>query len=565
MTKLLQPYEQKIHEWLTGDYDEETKKALKNLLKENPKAAIDAFQSELVFGTGGLRAPVGLGTARFNLYTVSMLTQGLADFLKKKYPGVALSVIIGYDCRVNSFEFAEAAARVLIGNEISVHLFKELRPTPLVSFGCRKLQCRAGIMITASHNPPQDNGYKVYNAYGGQIAPPEDQALIEAMRAVTDLKQVKRAALDSPLLHLLGEEFDDAYLKFCEKITSSLNQLESSQLQVVYSNLHGTGGTLIPLLLKRCGFSSVTQVTTQAQPDGVFPTVKTANPENPEAMQQGLKCLQETEGDLLLATDPDADRVGVGIRESLTGKLILLTGSQVACLCLDFICTCLKKQNALPKNAMCLKTVVTSPLFSAIAKDYGVECFECLPGSKYISQCIEKYHEEKSFLFAAEDSCGYFFGDESREKDGVLASLLIAQAALSAKQQGTNLYQKLLSLYKRYGIYRECTYSLHFSADQEGERQRKQLMEKWRTHPPLKGTHREILSTEDFLQSHPPSNLLIFRLKGAFVAVRPSGTEPKIKFYVGCMQPFQEHQPLDSQLLQVDQELQKILKICKMA
>lgn len=574
MPQLLETSEQRIREWLTGDYDEETKKALQALLKEDPQTAIDAFQSQLKFGTGGLRAPVGLGTARFNLYTIRMLTQGLANFLIKKYPDKTLSVIIGYDCRVDSLPFAQAAAEVLLGNEITVYLFKELRPTPVVSFGCRLLGCQAGVMITASHNPPQDNGYKVYSAYGGQIAPPEDQDLIDSMQQVTSLKQIKHASLDSPLLHLVSKEMDEQHLNFCEKnaLDPLLNKAEGSKLHIVYSNLHGTGGTLIPLLLNRCGFSHVTEVSSQAMPDGTFPTVTTANPENPAAMQKGMEMLASVKGDLLLATDPDADRVGVGVKEDLTARAPahLLTGNQVACLCLDFICASLQGQNRLPKTGVCLKTVVTTPLFSAIANDYGVSCVECLPGSKYMSQQIQAWKEDKesppTFLFGAEDSCGYLFGSESREKDAVLASLLIAEAALGAKRQGITLYQKLLALYMRYGVHRERTLSWHFPANQQGQSQRNQVMTLLRENPPKELASRPILSMRDFSQELLPANLLYFQLEGAWVAVRPSGTEPKIKVYVGCIKPFQENREPFKQILSADQELQQILKaICKLA
>lgn len=584
MTKLLKLCEQRIQEWLTGAYDTDTKEQLRILLKTNPAAAQEAFQSELVFGTGGVRAPVGIGTARFNVYTVRMLTQGLANYLLEKQQtqqpqNDVLSVMIGYDCRVDSLKFAEVAAEVLLGNGIEVHLCEALRPTPLVSFGCRLLKCSAGIMITASHNPPKDNGYKVYSPYGGQIAPPEDQILMHVMRQVTSLKQVKQVAVSAPHaphLHRVGTQLDEAYLAYCEKmaLNPTLSQKEGAKLCIIYSNLHGTGGTLIPSLLKRSGFSCVTQVASQADPDGAFPTVVTANPEDPAAMSRGMQCLREEEADLFVATDPDADRVGVAVREGI------LTGNQVACLCLDFICRTLQQQKRLPKQAFSMKTVVTTPLFSAISTHYGVPCIDCLPGSKYMSQYIEKMEKseqqknKKTFLFGAEESCGYLFGAESREKDAVLGTLLIAEAALDAKKMGMTLYQKLHQLYAQYGIHREAVHSWRFSATQEGQREREEVMHRLRKNPPLAVAGRPILACRDFFNHSPSSersNLIFFQLENAWFAVRPSGTEPKIKLYVGIKKPANKLNNLNQQaveqsildkpgILEADTELQELLQ-----
>lgn len=527
----------------------------------------------LMFGTGGLRAPVGPGRAQFNLSTVCLLTQGLSEFLLARQDSHPPSVIIGYDCRVDSPAFAQAAAEVLLGNGIEVYLCKALRPTPLISFGCRFFQCRAGIMITASHNPPGDNGYKIYASYGGQVAPPEDHALLQAMQTITSMQQVKRASLDSPLLHHVGAELDKAYLAFCEEspLTPALNHLYGKQLSIAYSNLHGTGGTLIPALLQRCGFSHLTEVESQAQPDGTFPTVATANPEDPEAMQQGVETLLQVNGDVFFATDPDADRVGVAVKDSQ--QVQLLSGNQVACLCLDHICSQLQQQGRLPKRAVCMKTVVTTPLFCAIAKNYEVSCIECLPGSKYMSRHIEAWEQDKdgpTFLFGAEESCGYLFGNKVREKDALLSTLLIAEAALHAHQEALTLYQKLLMLYARYGIHREAVCSWYFPGTQ-GSEERKALMMRLRQQPPRVLGGRPVLNYRDFLDAPPissePADLLFFELDGAWCAIRPSGTEAKMKLYVGCVKAPLLHTDPDTlmqSVMRADEELKMLLRTIRM-
>lgn len=516
---------QRVQAYLADDIDEETTFKIRTLLNSNPQELIEAFQTDLDFGTGGLRAPVGIGTARFNLYTVRQLTQGLSLFLLSKQDKMPPSVLIGYDCRPDSQNFATAAAEVLIGNGIKVTMCEALRPTPLISFGCRFLKCSAGIMITASHNPPQDSGYKVYTSYGGQIAPPEDQELLHAMRQVRSLKQVKRGQLTSPLLQSVGLELDEAYLKYAktQALIPDISKVHGAKLHIVYSNLHGTGATLAPTLLKRGGFTHLTQVASQEIPDGTFPTVTSANPEDPKALTLGIKTLVEVKGDILLATDPDADRLGVVVRDH--DRIHHLTGSQVASLCLDFICSALKQQ-----NAYCIKTLVTSPLFVAIAKEYGLPCIECLPGSKYIAQQIETLAHttpDSTCILGAEESCGYFLAN-AREKDGVLSSLIVAEAALKAHMEGVTLYQKLHALYKRYGIHRESVYTWRCADSQT-------LMDNLRRALPTVLGGRSVLRYRDYVTDPTPSDMLMFDLEGAWCALRPSGTEPKMKLYVGCV------------------------------
>lgn len=538
---------QRVQAYLADDIDEETTFKIQTLLSSNPQELVEAFQTDLDFGTGGLRAPVGIGTARFNLYTVRRLTQGLVLFLLSKQ--ATPSVLIGYDCRPDSQNFAAAAAEVLIGNGIPVFMCEALRPTPLISFGCRFLKCSAGIMITASHNPPQDSGYKVYTSYGGQIAPPEDQELLSAMRKVTSLKQIKRGSLDSALFKTVGPELDEAYLTYAktQSLNPELSKVHGAKLHIVYSNLHGTGGTLAPALLKRGSFTHLTQVASQETPDGTFPTVTSANPEDPKALALGINTLIDVKGDLLLAADPDADRLGVVVREH--ERIHHLTGSQVASLCLDFICSTSKQP-----NSYCIKTVVTSPLFAAIAKEHGIACIECLPGSKYIAQQIEELSHaapELTCVLGAEESCGYFLAG-AREKDGVLSSLIVAEASLKAHMEGVTLYQKLNELYRRHGIHRESVYTWRC-------KDAHMLMDHLRRAIPTVLGGRSVLSYRDYMTEPTSSDMLMFDLEGAWCALRPSGTEPKMKLYVGCVKPpCKNDRVLEQEIAYADAELKAL-------
>lgn len=545
--------QQNLDSWLEGSVDPKIKTQLEAQVENNPQEIIDAFYKKLEFGTGGLRGIVGLGTNRMNGYTVGTATQGLANYLHQQFPGQKeIKVIIGYDSRTHSREFAEKAARVLAGNQIKAYVFKELRPTPLVSYGCRKKGCQAAIVITASHNPPEYNGYKVYWADGGQIVPPHDKKIIEQVSLIDNFDLIKEASLDSPFIEWVGDEIDESYYQDMTTLQSypEQNRSQGGQLKIIYSSLHGTGITLLPKLLKAWGFDDLELVEEQCVPDGNFSTVDSPNPEEASALKLGVSQMERNQGDLLLATDPDADRVGIAIRHE--GETVLLTGNQIACLCLDHICQALSEKGKLPANAAFVKTIVTTELFRLISESYGSKCYDVLTGFKYIAELIEKWDQEgedrQSFIFGGEESYGYLLGTFARDKDAVISSALLCEVALDAKLKGKTLLDQLYDIYQRFGVYREGLVSLKFPDTKEGRESIKRSMEKLRSETPRIFDGIEVVSVEDYSTSRrrfltdnreetidlPKSNVLALKLADeSKIVVRPSGTEPKVKIYVG--------------------------------
>ena len=542
-----------VHQWLNGHYDADAKAEIRQLMQNNPKEILDAFYTTLSFGTGGLRGIMGVGTNRMNQYTVRAATQGLANYINGQpvIPNKKHAVVIGYDSRDNSQYFAEEAAKVLAGNEIEVYLFKELRPVGLVSFGCLFKKCSAGIMITASHNPPIYNGYKVYWNDGGQVLPPHDKGIIDEVKRIHDNSMVKSTLLTHPLIHLVTEEFDSAYLKAIEalQLYPNDNKQQGHTLKVVYSNLHGTGITMIPRTLKNRGFTALVDVDQQKIPDGKFPTVVSPNPEERQALELGIETMLSSQSDLLLATDPDADRVGVAV--SHHGKAVLLNGNEIASLCLEHICKALKDQNRMPAKAAFIKTIVTTELFKAIAESYGKPCFDVLTGFKYIAELIRKWETQQEgydYIFGGEESYGCLHGTETRDKDAVSTSALICEVALQAKMQNKDLVDLLYDLYTKYGIYKEKLVSVNFEESKTGKELMDKAMAELRQNPPKSICGIDVSIVEDYQTSIrsfmntknkeqltlPMSNVLLFWLKdGSKVVVRPSGTEPKIKLYCG--------------------------------
>ncbi len=542
-----------LQEWLEGDYDHETKEIIRQMLKDNPSEIIDSFYKRLAFGTGGLRALMGVGTNRLNQYTVRAATQGLANYiLSHPSKNERHRVIIGYDSRRNSRQFAEEAAKVLAGNDIEVFIFDELRPTPLVSFGCRYKDCTAAIVVTASHNPPEYNGYKVYWSDGAQVLPPHDQGIIDAFYKITKQSMVKIAEdMGHPLITMTNGEIQEAYYEAKQKQQHfpDANRKNGDQLKIVYSNLHGTGITLIPEVLERWGFKNLVLVKEQSDPDGGFPTVNYPNPEEAAALELGIKKLLSVDGDILLATDPDADRVGVAVKHH--GEVELLKGNQIACLCLEHICNALKSQGKLTQQAAFIKTVVTTELFREIAESYNRPCFDVLTGFKYIAELIDHWSRDNNghmFIFGGEESYGYLLGDDTRDKDAVSSCALISEVALHGKLRGKTLVDLLHELYEKYGVYIEDLRSVKFEESREGHQRMKAGIQKLQENPPEMIAGIRIEQTDDYQQSlrtnHlngeksaiklPKSNLLVFVLSdGSRVMVRPSGTEPKIKIYCG--------------------------------
>jgi phosphoglucomutase/phosphomannomutase len=540
--------QKRIDYWLNGPFDQRTKEDVRTLMKGNPQALIDAFFADLTFGTGGMRDLMGVGTNRLNIYTIRQATQGLANYLKKE--GKApLSVVIGFDSRHHSQEFAGEAARVLAGNGIKVHLLPELRPTPYISFACRFMHASAAINITASHNPADYNGYKVYWSDGAQVVPPHDVGIVKEVEAIKDFSQVKLADLSSPLIHKIDLSLDDEYLKAIDPLqhVPEQNHAQGHSLKIVYTSLHGTGITIVPKALNRWGFTSVETVKKQCIPDGDFPTVKFPNPEYKETLSLGTAQLEHSHSDILIANDPDADRIGIVAMHK--GKPIALNGNQMAAICIDYICRMLTDKNKMPQKGAFVTTIVTTELLKAIASSYHKECFEVLTGFKYIGELIHRWETEPNgyqFIFGAEESYGCLLGTVARDKDAIIASCLIAEIALDAKLQGQTLIDKLNQIYQRYGVYCEEQISINFQPGKEGMDQMKALMERLRAFP-----HRDIASipvvyVEDYQKrerlyleggkkeelSLPKSNVLLYRLKDqSRLVIRPSGTEPKIKIY----------------------------------
>lgn len=543
---------QRIKAWLEGPFDPATKDEIKELLTSNPQALEDAFFKDLSFGTGGMRGIMGLGTNRMNIYTVRAATQGLANFLLKNPSITPYRVFIGYDVRHHSKTFAEEAGKVLAGNGIEAFISQEICPTPLVSFACRHFHCQAGIMITASHNPPQYNGYKVYGSDGAQVVPPQDEEIVQEVQLV---KTVKTAA-SSPKIRWIGKELDHAYLTALSKL--QIHPELKSQIQILYTNLHGTGLRLVPDALSSWGYTQVSLIQEQSTLDGAFPNAPSPNPEDAKALALGISQLIKEKGDLLLATDPDADRVGLAVCHQ--GEVFRLTGNQIGCLCLYHIVSSLQDKRMFPSNAAFVKTIVTTELFKRIAEGFGGRCIDVLTGFKYIAEKIRLWENEiesPRYLFGAEESYGYLFGTFVRDKDAISSCCLIAEAAALAKEEGKTLVDRLYDLYRTYGIHRETLISLSFPDTREGLKLAADLMQKLREHPPSQFGNIPVTNIEDYLsgkESLPKSDVLRFWLEdGSKLVIRPSGTEPKIKIYAEVREV--SFEPIEEAIQKADAKL----------
>lgn len=541
--------QRRVHYWLTGPFDSQTKEEVRLLQERDPQGLTDAFFSDLTFGTGGLRGLMGPGTARMNIYTVHLATQGLANYLHKQTDEKKLSVLIGFDSRHNSQEFAKEAAKVLAGNGIHVYLLAELRPTPYISFACRFKQASAAIMITASHNPKEYNGYKVYWSDGAQVVSPHDEGIVQEASALQDLSSVKLATLSDPLIEIVSSGLDQEYLKAIAPLHyfPEEDKKSGATLNIVYTSLHGTGITIVPEALRAWGFSSLYLVDKQVTIDGDFPTVKFPNPEYPETLQLGIELLEQTQSDIVLATDPDADRIGVVARHQ--GKSVLINGNEMAAICIDFLCEVLPTLKKMPAKGAFVTTIVTTELLKKIAEAHQIPCFEVLTGFKYIGEkihCWETAKEGFDFIFGAEESYGYLLGTHARDKDAIIAACLIAEIALYAKLQKQTLIDRLHHIYTQYGIFRENQLSLGFPPGKEGMEHMTQMMQRLRSDPPQSIATQAVVYREDYkkgvrtfkdtdkceILSLPPSDVLLFRLEDKTrLVIRPSGTEPKIKIY----------------------------------
>lgn len=533
--------------WLMNSYDEETRQAVQHMMQFDETELIESFYRDLEFGTGGLRGIMGVGTNRMNKYTVGSATQGLANYLKQSFADSAeIKAAIAYDSRNNSRYFAEVAANVLAANGIRVYLFENLRPTPELSFAVRYLKCQAGIVITASHNPKEYNGYKVYWNDGGQLVPPHDKNVIAEVNKISTIDQVKFEGGEANIT-MIGKEVDDAYLKAVKSLSLNPEVIKRQKdMKIVFTAIHGTGAVMVPPALKAFGFEYVNTVEEQMIPDGNFPTVISPNPEEKAAMSMALERAREMNADLILATDPDADRVGVGVKDD-KGQYILLNGNQSASLLIYYLLSQWEEKGKLTGNEFIAKTIVTSELLKDIARSKNVESFDVLTGFKYIAEIIRKYEGELTFIGGGEESYGYLVGDFVRDKDAVSSCCMLAETAAWAKDQGLSMYQLLIDIYTKYGFYLEDLVSVT-KKGKSGAEEIKKMMEDYRTNPPAEINGLKVIAVKDYLAQKetnlisgktypidlPKSDVLQFFLEGGSkITVRPSGTEPKIKFYFG--------------------------------
>jgi phosphoglucomutase len=515
-----------------------------HLLENDPDTLADAFYRNLEFGTGGLRGIMGVGTNRINRYTIGMATQGYANYLRKCFPDREVSVAIGHDSRNNSRNFAEITASVMAANGIRVHLFQKLRPTPELSFAIRHLGCQGGVVCTASHNPREYNGYKAYWTDGGQLVPPHDKNVITEVEAIASVDDVKWSGGEH-LISLIGEEMDDAYMSMVKDLSVYPEVIERQKdLSIVYTPIHGTGIELVPKVLERFGFRNVHLVEEQIEPNGNFPTVVYPNPEESEAMSLGLAKARLLNADILLGTDPDADRVGIGVRND-RGEWVLLNGNQTAVLAFNYLIEARKAKGISRPNDMVVKTIVTTDLIDEIAAENNVKCYNVLTGFKWIAELIREKEATEHYIIGGEESYGLMIGDRLRDKDAVSAVALLCEMAAYEKDKGRSLYDKLIEIYLTYGHYREHLVSIT-KKGMDGQRQIADMMERFRQEPPKSLNGVSVVQMLDYERreatdlttgivtaiSLPKSNVLQFLLEdGSKVSARPSGTEPKIKFY----------------------------------
>ncbi|HNV31163.1 MAG TPA: phospho-sugar mutase [Cyclobacteriaceae bacterium] len=571
---LLSQSKNRAQAWLTSSViDEDSKMSIRKLLENaDPKQLIDSFYKDLEFGTGGLRGVMGVGSNCMNKFTVGSATQGLANYLKKSVSG-EIKVAIAYDSRNNSKTFAQITADVFSANGIFVYLFPELRPTPLLSFAIRYLQCQSGIVITASHNPKEYNGYKAYWSDGAQLVPPHDKNVIQEVNSLGGFADIKFNA-DPAKIKMIDSTLEDAYYREVEKLIPKKESIaRQSNIPIVYSSIHGAGITMVPECLSRLGFKNLIVVEEQRKPDGDFPTVHSPNPEEKSAMELSLKKAKEVNAELVMATDPDTDRVGIGIKDD-RGEFFLLNGNQAFSLMMWFIMKNLSESEK--KSGYIAKTIVTTELVDTIANKLGVDCHNTLTGFKYIAELMGQMEGKKKFIAAGEESYGYMVGDFVRDKDAVSACAFFAALAASAKDEGYTLYDWLIQMYVDFGFYKEGLVNL-VRKGAEGEQEIKRMMEKFRNQPPDKIGGKKVVRMLDYKTSLeknlltqtaskidlPASDVLQFYTEdGSKISVRPSGTEPKIKFYISVKTELnskgdfiQVSENLDSKIKAIEAEL----------
>lgn len=564
--------------WLQEPFDAETQQAVRDLLENDSDELKESFYQDLEFGTGGMRGIMGIGTNRINRFTLGKNTQGLSNYLWRTFPGEQIKVAIAFDCRNNSKELSRLVADVFAANGIEVFLFSELRPTPELSFAVKYLDCHCGIVLTASHNPPEYNGYKVYWQDGGQLVPPQDKEIVEEINKL-QYSEIKFEA-DASKIQLIDKEVDNAFVRASvENGSFDLPSTAREDLKIVFTSLHGTSITMVPRVLKEAGFTQVEIVAEQAEPDGNFPTVESPNPEEPEALEMALELAQKKDADIVIGTDPDCDRLGVAVRNN-KGELVLLNGNQTMMLMSWFLLEQWKSKGKIDGKQFVGSTIVSTPMLRLMTEDYGVQYMEGLTGFKWIAKMI-KDHPHLNFIGGGEESFGFMVGDFVRDKDAVTATLLACEMAAHLKASGSGMYQQLLELYQRYGLYKEELVAL-VKKGIDGAAQIKNIMIGLRENPLKEIAGEKVVLVEDYQSSQatrfhqatpevsqldiPKSNVLIFYTEnGTKVAARPSGTEPKIKFYMSVNTELTAPQDFEAVSAELSQKIEAIKTDLKLA
>ena len=567
----------RARQWLAPEFNEDTRKEVREMLEKDEKKLIDAFYQDLEFGTGGLRGIMGAGTNRMNIYTLGMATQGLSNYLIKAFGNTGIKVAVAHDCRNNSRYFAETAANIFSANGFEVFLFEALRPTPELSFAIRHYKCQSGVVITASHNPPEYNGYKAYWDDGGQVVPPHDKGVIDEVRKITSISQIR---FDSrkDLIRIIGKETDQLFLSEVLKmsINTEVNK-KHSDTGIVFTPIHGTGGTLVPQALRLFGFINIQTVPEQDIVDGNFPTVKSPNPEEPAALSMAIDKAKKVGAEIVMATDPDADRLGIALRNP-NNEFVLLNGNQTGVLLIHYILSQDKARNKYHGNEYVIKTIVTTDLMDRIAESYNVKCYNVLTGFKYFADLIRNLEGKEKYIGGGEESYGFLPGDYVRDKDAVASCALFAEMAAFAKENGKTLFDQLTDIYLEYGLYKEKLINI-VRKGAEGAGEIKAMMAGYRSNPPKMINNSPVVKMNDYstlvstncvtgktekIDLVKSDVLQFFLHDGSKISVRPSGTEPKIKFYFSVNTPLVSADKLEETEKSLDERISGIIEDMKL-
>ncbi len=567
----------RARQWLAPEFNEDTRKEVREMLEKDEKKLIDAFYQDLEFGTGGLRGIMGAGTNRMNIYTLGMATQGLSNYLIKAFGNTGIKVAVAHDCRNNSRYFAETAANIFSANGFEVFLFEALRPTPELSFAIRHYKCQSGVVITASHNPPEYNGYKAYWDDGGQVVPPHDKGVIDEVRKITSISQIR---FDSrkDLIRIIGKETDQLFLSEVLKmsINTEVNK-KHSDTGIVFTPIHGTGGTLVPQALRLFGFTNIQTVPEQDIVDGNFPTVKSPNPEEPAALSMAIDKAKKVGAEIVMATDPDADRLGIALRNP-NNEFVLLNGNQTGVLLIHYILSQYKARNKYHGNEYVIKTIVTTDLMDRIAESYNVKCYNVLTGFKYFADLIRNLEGKEKYIGGGEESYGFLPGDYVRDKDAVASCALFAEMAAFAKENGKTLFDQLTDIYLEYGLYKEKLINI-VRKGAEGAGEIKAMMAGYRSNPPKMINNSPVVKMNDYstlvstncvtgktekIDLVKSDVLQFFLHDGSKISVRPSGTEPKIKFYFSVNTPLVSADKLEETEKSLDERISGIIEDMKL-